>query len=170
MKKLSSHGYCYNCGNDNYATQEVEAYLLDENGQPVEDGPTYKYIEAYCPKCDSEIYVEKIKHENILRKRKADREYFNLVPEEYLFKLPKKYKLPRSVINIVLDFQGELALEDGVVGISMWDGELPSSEESDKIRKAVESPTYFLEQFEKAKDKLPDGVYKMPTGKPTPSG
>ena len=147
---VTQRTWCYNCGYEGYVTEEVDAPLLfDEYGQAIE-GATYKYVEAYCPKCKTLIEVDSIREENIERKRQAEREHFGLISYEELRKIPKRYGVPREAVNIILDLEGE----------SIWEGEPLSSDESDRAKKALEDPRYFLERMDEVKDSLPRELYE----------
>ena len=148
---------CYWCGCEDYEISEHEAYALhDENGNPI--GPKYKHIVVYCPECEHVFQIEEVNQGNLERKRQAERDFLGVVPYEDFLKLPKKYGVPREMIDIILNLESDLMLKDGAYGVSLWDGEVPTSDESDRIQKALDDPAYFLECMDKTD--LPDDFCK----------
>ena len=43
---------------------------------------------------------------------------------------------------------------------SVWDGSAPTDDESDRIKRALADPKYFIEQLDKAKDVMPKAKYE----------
>lgn len=161
MKKKESI-LCYNCGHEGYVTDEIDSpFCFDEYGRPIEDGPTFKRIVSYCPKCNTIINVESVMAENGKRRRESEREYFDLISHKDILKLPKRYGLPREIIEDILNIESEIMIRDqGVVGLSMWDGALPTSEESERMKRALADSSYFIECLDKAKDNIPKELYE----------
>ena len=152
--------YCPECGHKGYEINKILAYAdYDIFGNPNENGPKYLHMEAYCPVCKHLIYVDSIRQENIKNATNAQRKYFGLVSLSELKLLPKRYGVPREMVNIILDLDSELALKDSF-GKSIWEGEILTSDESDRVRMAINDASYFLKMLDEHKAVLPTEFYE----------
>lgn len=127
--------FCPNCGHEGY---ELKTEIIAENGI------TYEELVPVCADCGSWFYIDEVQQENIRRRRKA----LGLVSYEDVLRLPKKYGVPRDLLDIILDLNG------------VWEGKFPTEDESGRIEQALNNPKYFLERLDMAKNELPKARYE----------
>lgn len=137
---------CPECG--------TKGYALEKSSENFE-GEFYIWETPYCPHCGKLLYVDEIQKKNIENKRNAIRKARGLVSYEDLLKLPKRYGISRDFLNLILNLDNY----DDAIYVSVWDGEVPTKEESDRIRDAHE-PAKFMKMLEAVGDKIPTEKYE----------
>lgn len=118
----------------------------------IKDVP-YEELEPYCSECNSYFVDHTVLDQSIENKRKAMRKAYGLVSLEDILKLPKMYGVSRELLEIILD------LHTGGFGCTIWEGEIPTSDESDAIKQALVDPKFFLNRLEAVKNRIPKEKY-----------
>lgn len=90
------------------------------------------YIEKVKVVDGEEVYDDDLFCESMIAENEVVRKYFDLISLDDQIKLPRRYAIPRKYLNIVLDLYEEI-----------WEYETPSSEESDRMKKALRDKEYF---------------------------
>lgn len=107
---------------------------------------------AFCKKCGEEIDIPGIMD---LRVKEVDEQYRkieNIVTVDEIKKLMDIYNIGKGPLSLALGF-GEITITRYI------NGQMPSKEYSDIIRKALESPDYMIEKLNKNKEKVGDKAY-----------
>lgn len=90
------------------------------------------YIEKVKVVDGEEVYDDDLFCESMIAENEVVRKYFDLISLDDQIKLPRRYAIPRKYLNVVLDLYEEI-----------WEYETPSSEESDRMKKALRDKEYF---------------------------
>jgi len=125
-------------------------------------GVSAKEVFLMCPVCKHcEMDTESI-NQTSKNFREATRKHLGRVSFEDTLKLPKRYGVSRELLNTILELDEMLKKESDLPRIirSVWDDRIPDEGENERIRRALESPKYFLERLEAAKDKIPAERYE----------
>ena len=102
---------------------EIKEYKRTAKVGDIEVGT---YIEKVKVVDGEEVYDDDLFCESMIAENEVVRKYFDLISLDDQIKLPRRYAIPRKYLNIVLDLYEEI-----------WEYETPSSEESDRMKKAV---------------------------------
>lgn len=113
----------------------------------------FEITKAFCEKCGSEMLIPGMMDK---RAREVDEQYRkaeNIVSANDINKLLEIYKIGKSPLSLALGF-GEITIT------RYLQGQIPSKEYSDVIKKALESPEYMIEQLKKNKEKIKETAYE----------
>lgn len=108
---------------------EIKEYKRTAKVGDIEVGT---YIEKVKVVDGEEVYDDDLFCESMIAENEVVRKYFDLISLDDQIKLPRRYAIPRKYLNIVLDLYEEI-----------WEYETPSSEESDRMKKALRDKEYF---------------------------
>lgn len=108
---------------------------------------------AVCKNCGEEMNVPGIMDTRAREIDKQYREIEDIVSVSDIQKLMEIYNIGKAPLSLALGF-GEITIT------RYLQGQIPSKEYSDIIRKALESPTYMIEQLKKNRDKIGNTAYK----------
>lgn len=123
---------------------EIKEYKRTAKVGDIEVGT---YIEKVKVVDGEEVYDDDLFCESMIAENEVVRKYFDLISLDDQIKLPRRYAIPRKYLNVVLDLYEEI-----------WEYETPSSEESDRMKKALRDKEYFREMLLKAD--IPEEIKK----------
>ncbi|MGL5417819.1 MAG: type II TA system antitoxin MqsA family protein [Clostridium sp.] len=134
---------------------EVEYLVIKENLISNIKGKEYKYIgkKAICPKCKEEIFVNKIIDENLEKLYKEIRKANNIISLEEINEIPKKYKIGKRPISILLGW-GEQTFS------RYCEGDIPTKQYSEIMTRILNSPKEYLEILEKNREQIKEVTYR----------
>ena len=108
---------------------------------------------AVCAECGEEMSIHGLTDRNIQEIDEQYRTAEGIVSIEDIEKLMKIYKIGKAPLSMALGF-GEITIP------RYLEGQVPSKEYSDVIRKALESPSYMMEKLNENIDKIGDTAYR----------
>lgn len=149
MNKKGRICFCDNC------MEEREYRLVKKIIKETIRGKEYRFriTSAICETCGEEVSINELID---LNEREIDSQYRHqegIVSVEDIRKLMDLYHLGKAPLSIVLGF-GEITIT------RYLEGQVPSKEYSDVIRKALTSPIYMKDLLECAKDKISGAAYR----------
>ena len=114
-----------------------------------------KYIgkEAYCSECGSEMFVSDIRDYNLAMLDKAYREEVGLISIEEIGMILEKYDIGKRPLSLLLGW-GEGTLT------RYLNGDIPSRQYSDILKRILIDSNYMKDLLEKNKDKIKDVAYR----------
>lgn len=143
------HTYCTNCRKETTYTlkkQEIRKVIKDKEY-------TFLITVAVCNECNEEISLPGLIDLNIKEIDSQYREKENLITIEDINRLLKLYDIGKGPLALVLGF-GEVTIK------RYLDGQVPSLEYSNIMKKALLSPDYFYKKLEENKNKITPASYK----------
>jgi putative zinc finger/helix-turn-helix YgiT family protein len=142
-------GFCEKC-------HEMTEYSIKEVKKEKNiKGKNIKYIgkEAYCNECGSEIFVPEIRDYNLAMLDKAYREKEGLISVPEIELILEKYDVGKRPLSLLLGW-GEGTLT------RYLDGDIPSKQYSDILKRLLSDSDYMKEILEQNKDKITDLAYR----------
>ncbi|PKM79247.1 MAG: hypothetical protein CVU88_06785 [Firmicutes bacterium HGW-Firmicutes-13] len=142
-------GFCEKCH------EMVEYSIKEEKKSKNIKGKNIEYIgkEAYCEECQSEIFVSEIRDYNLEMLDKAYRENEGLVTVSEMEQILEKYDVGKRPLSLLLGW-GEGTLT------RYLDGDMPTKQYSDTLKKILVDSTYFNEILEQNKDDISPVAYR----------
>lgn len=142
-------GFCVEC-RDN-----VEYFIKEEIMTQNIKGTDYKYVGkiAFCSECENEMFVAEIRDYNLMKLDEAFRKEEDLITVPEMEYILEKYNIGKRPLSLLLGW-GELTLT------RYLDGDIPTKQYSETLRKILSEPDYMKELLEKNKDALTDIAYK----------
>ena len=140
--------FCENCRDD-------VGYVVEERKMTGNiHGDQYRYNgwEARCKECGELVYVPEIHDENLTALYDEYRTRKNIISLKDLRSIPEKYNIGKRPLSILLGW-GEQTLS------RYLDGDVPSYQYSETLKRILAEPTHYLELLEKNKDKLTPAAY-----------
>lgn len=136
-------GFCENCHD------MVEYTVKEIKKQKNVKGKDIEYIgkAAYCNECGSEIFVSEIRDNNLNMLDKAYREEEGLISIDEIKMILEKYDIGKRPLSLLLGW-GE-----GTV-TRYLDGDTPTKQYSDTLKKILKDSGYLMELLEKNKDEI----------------
>lgn len=114
---------------------------------------TFEVNKAFCKECGAQIEVpgmmDKMVEEIDEQYRKAE----DLVSVETINKLMELYNIGKAPLSLALGF-GEITITRYI------NGQMPSKEYSDIVKKALENPKYMMEKLGENREKIGGTAYK----------
>lgn len=112
-------------------------------------GDTYEFVShiAFCEKCGEEIYVAQLEDRNLKALYDAYRQRHDIVSLENIRAIPEKYGIGKRPLSLLLGW-GELTFS------RYYDGDMPTKQYSQILKKIYSDPVYYLSYLEGNKDKL----------------
>ncbi len=139
--------FCEECRNDVAFTvteRRMEGSIKDEK---------YIYMgkEAHCAECGLEIYVDEVNDYNLKVLYDAYREKNDIVSLETILAIPEKYAVGKRPLSLLLGW-GEQTFS------RYCDGDMPTKQYSDILKRIYAEPNYYAELLEKNKGNLKASV------------
>lgn len=135
--------FCEECRN------EVAFTVTTKQMKGTIKGEKYAYVgkESHCIDCGSEIYVDEVNDFNLKALYDAYRERNDIVPLETILAIPEKYAIGKRPLSLLLGW-GEQTFS------RYCDGDMPTKQYSDILKKSYSEPNYYAELLEKNKGNL----------------
>lgn len=135
--------FCGECRND------VTFSVTKKRMEGTIKGEKYTYLgkEAHCVDCGSEIYVDEINDYNLKTLYDQYREKNDIVSLEIVLKVSEKYAIGKRPLSLLLGW-GEQTLS------RYCDGDIPTKQYSDILKRIYDDPDYYDEILEKNKTNL----------------
>ena len=107
-------------------------------------GEKYNYIgkEAYCVDCGSEVYFDEVNDFNLKALYDVYREKNDIASLETILAIPEKYAIGKRPLSLLLGW-GEQTFS------RYCDGDIPTKQYSDTLKKIYAEPNYYAELLEK---------------------
>lgn len=115
----------------------------------------YSYMgrEAHCMECGSEIYLAEVNDFNLQALYNVYRKKNDIVDLEKILAIPKKYAIGKRPLSLLLGW-GELTFS------RYCDGDMPTKQYSDTLKKIYDDPCYYAEILERNKANIKDLTFK----------
>lgn len=135
--------FCEECRSD------VVFTVIEKQMEANVKGEKYIYMgkEAHCTDCGSEIYVDEINDFNLKALYDAYREKNDIVSLEIILAIPEKYAIGKRPLSLLLGW-GEQTFS------RYCDGDMPTKQYSDILKRIYAEPHYYAEILEKNKGNL----------------
>lgn len=135
--------FCEECRND------VEFFVMNKQLEGTIKGETYSYLGkvAHCADCNSAIYVDEINDFNLKALYDKYREAHGIVSLEIILKIPEKYEIGKRPLSLLLGW-GEQTFS------RYCDGDIPTKQYSDVLKKIYDDPKYYAGILEENKGNL----------------
>ena len=108
---------------------------------------TFTGFEAYCGECGSPIYVPEIEDNNLKLLYDAYRKENDIIPLDEILAIPKKYAIGKRPLSLLLGW-GEQTFT------RYCNGDMPSKQYSDILRRLYNEPLYYNELLQNNKDRM----------------
>lgn len=141
--------FCEECRDDS-AFNVVEK---QRKGTVKGEAYTYWGKEAHCAVCGAEIYVDEVNDFNLRALYDLYREKNGIVSLETVLAIPEKYDIGKRPLSLLLGW-GELTFS------RYCDGDMPTKQYSDTLRRIYNEPSYYAEILEKNKGSLKPVAYE----------
>jgi len=136
--------------------QDVK-YLVKENTESAKrKGEMYEFTShtAYCETCSREIYVAELEDANLKALYDAYRQRHEIISLEDIRSIPEKYNIGKRPLSLLLGW-GEQTFS------RYYDGDMPTKQYSEILKRLCFEPSYYLSLLEKSKENLKsDMAYK----------
>ena len=143
-EELKKYAFCENCLDD--VEYEIK-YDIPMSG--VIKGVEYHYlgIEAYCKKCGALVFTPETNDYNLESLYNVYRKENDIVSLSVIRDIPQKYNIGKRPLSLLLGW-GELTFS------RYYDGDIPSKQYSEILKRIYAEPSYYSELLEAGKDKL----------------
>lgn len=141
--------FCEDC-------RDYVAYRVEENNRTKEiKNRVIKFREkvAYCSECGNEIFVSKLRNENLVEMDNVYRIAEGLITIPEIIEILEKYDIGKRPLSLLLGW-GETTLTRFV------SGDIPSKTYSNQLKRMNESPEDFLELLVMNKDRITEIAYR----------
>lgn len=146
MEEKMTHNhktFCEECRNDvDYVVEPVSM-----TGKIKEKEYAYTGMEAKCADCGSSVFVPELNDGNLKALYDVYREKNGIVSLETILAIPEKYSIGKRPLSLLLGW-GEQTFT------RYCDGDMPTKQYSDTLRRICSDPLYYLELLEDGKEKL----------------
>jgi len=148
-EEIHMKGYCENCNDF------VEYSIKKEKVKELIKDTEITYIKkwAICKECDEWFIPKEIMDENLKERELAFRRKNDLISVREIEKILEKYNIGKRPLSKVLGW-GEITVTRYV------DGDIPSNQYSEELKKINNNPRYFKEKLNKNKDKITETAFK----------
>lgn len=139
--------FCEECRKDvNFAVE-------DKQMEGTIKGISYKYMGkmARCTDCQSEIYVAAVNDYNLKALYDEYRKKNNIISQEEILEISQKYGIGKRPLSLLLGW-GEHTFS------RYCDGDIPTKQYSEELKRIYEDPQYYNEILEKNKANLNSGT------------
>lgn len=135
--------FCEECRDD------VEYIVTNKQMEGTIKGENYTYFGkvAHCASCSSEIYVDEINDFNLKALYDKYREEHGIVSLDVILKIPNKYAIGKRPLSLLLGW-GEQTFS------RYCDGDVPTKQYSDILKKIYDEPEYYEQILEENKGNL----------------
>lgn len=112
-------------------------------------GEFYEYISktSYCEACGNEVYVPEIEDENLKTLYDAYRQRNGIISLEEIRAIPDRYNIGKRPLSLLLGW-GEQTFS------RYYEGDMPSKQYSETMKRILTDPDYYLTLLERGKDNL----------------
>lgn len=140
---MKRKNYCPIC------QKETEYIINIQETKYSKDDVTFSYKEKVpvCSKCGEELFVDSIKKENQKTFENTYIKFFNIIPTKDIKEILSKYNISKENLSLVLGFNQPYIER-------YLDGYIPAKENSELLRKILNSPELYLSYLNANKDKL----------------
>ena len=139
--------FCENCRTESACVIESREMTGTIHGVKYQ----YEGREARCSNCGEIVYVPMINDENLSALYSVYRNSNGIVSLEDVQSIPKKYNIGKRPLSLLLGW-GEQTLS------RYLDGDVPSRQYSEILKKLANDPVYYLDYLETNKEKLQSEV------------
>lgn len=139
MKKET---FCENCRDYREYTIEKKKVKEDFKGTEYE----YNIKIATCNKCKQEIDAEDVIDYNLNSLYTEIRKKNDIISLEDIIYIPEKYNIWKKPLSLLLGW-GEITFT------RFYDGDMPTKQYSNILKKILEDPEYYLKTIDKNKEK-----------------
>ncbi|MFW6028887.1 MAG: type II TA system antitoxin MqsA family protein [Halanaerobiales bacterium] len=141
-------GFCEQCHD------MVKCYVKEKKKSKEIKGKEITYIgkEAYCNKCDENVFITEIRDHNLKKLDKAYRVSEDIILVSDIKKILDKYSVGKRPLSLLLGW-GETTLT------RYLNGDIPSKNYSNTLKKVLEAPDYMKELLEQNKEKVTEHAY-----------
>ena len=149
INKIKRYEFCSTC------RDEVEVEIKDVKKTKIIKGVEikYDYKEVYCKDCGTELIVNEIRDENLIKMNEAYRKETDTIYIEEIQQILEKYSIGKRPLSLLLGW-GETTLT------RFLDGDVPSKAYSDLLKKINIDKDFFLEVLTRNKEKISDIAYR----------
>lgn len=142
-------GFCEKCHDIvEYSIREVKKQK-EIKGRSIE----YTAKEAYCNECGNEIFVSDIRDHNLAALDEAYREKEGLISVPEIQLILDRYNIGKRPLSLLLGW-GEGTLT------RYLDGDIPTRQYSDTLKRLLDDSEYMKEVLEQNKDRITDVAYR----------
>lgn len=133
----------------------VEYYIEEEVMIKNIKGKEFEYVGkiAFCSECKKEMFIAEIRDYNLMRLDEAFRKEEDIITIPEMEFILEKYNIGKRPLSLLLGW-GELTLT------RYLDGDIPTKQYSETLRKILNEKDYMQELLEKNKGVLTDIAYK----------
>ncbi|EES91584.1 MULTISPECIES: type II toxin-antitoxin system antitoxin SocA domain-containing protein [Clostridium] len=143
-------GFCEKCHDMiEYSIKEV-----DKNKSIKSKNIKYKGKEAYCNECGEMIFVSDIRDYNLKMLDEAYRNEEKLILVSEIEDILNKYDIGKRPLSLLLGW-GEGTLT------RYLNGDIPTKQYSDILKRILENPLYMIEMLEQHKDRISERAYNL---------
>ena len=135
--------FCEECRRD------VDFIVNDKQMVGIIKGKTYEYTGkvAYCIDCESEIYVDEVNDFNLRALYDEYRKKNDIISLDEILKICSKYEIGKRPLSLLLGW-GEQTFS------RYCDGDIPTKQYSDILKKIYEDPFFYNQILEENKNNL----------------
>ncbi len=129
--------------------QDVKFSVKEKTDSAKLKGEVYEFSAktAFCDECGDEVYVPEIEDENLKALYDAYRQKHGVISLEDIRAIPEKYNIGKRPLSLLLGW-GEQTFS------RYYDGDMPSKQYSEILKRVLNEPSYYLELLENRKDNL----------------
>ncbi len=129
--------------------KEVTFTVKESIETAIVKGEAYKFTSqiAYCDECETELYVAELEDTNLKTLYDVYRKAKDIISSEDIRKIPEKYNIGKRPLSKLLGW-GEQTFT------RYFDGDIPSKQYSEILKRILENPAYYLSVLEQNKENL----------------
>ncbi|GHU56521.1 hypothetical protein AGMMS49975_19980 [Clostridia bacterium] len=102
---------------------------------------------SYCDKCGAEIWISEIEDANLKTLYDAYRQRHEIIPLDEIRAISEKYNIGKKPLSLLLGWGAQTFSR-------YYDGDMPTIEYSERLKRVYRDPAYYLEILENGKDGL----------------
>ncbi|MDD2484723.1 MAG: DUF4065 domain-containing protein [Eubacteriales bacterium] len=129
--------------------QDVRFSIKEKSDSAELKGEVFEFVSktAFCEDCGAEVYVPEIEDENLKALYNVYRQKHGIISFEDIREIPEKYNIGKRPLSLLLGW-GEQTFS------RYYDGDMPSKQYSEILKKVLVEPAYYLALLEKGKSNL----------------
>lgn len=148
---------CPVCGSEDIYIGKGTATITDKDNNVLTQ---FEARTCTCDECGAPIYCEEVDRFNRLADAQAKRELHPyLLTLTEIRGLPIRYAIPRKWFKAVMGIPSKHTYHDDPVPFRIFDGELPTYEEEERLRAIHDDPKHYVEFLKLAEGKIPREVF-----------
>jgi putative zinc finger/helix-turn-helix YgiT family protein len=145
----SKTAFCENCREDVRFSVEKEMITQPFKGEDVE----FANAVARCDSCGSEVFVAELHDSNLVSLYDAYRLKNGIIAADRIREIPGRYAIGKRPLSLLMGW-GELTFT------RYCDGDMPSKQYADILKRLYDEPEYFLSVLEENKGVLSPATYR----------